>query len=146
MEPIKVLIAGSGIAGAGKHIPFFQKCPEVTVVGVCDPDLARAQRAAAERGVPGAYASLAEGMRETGARIVSICTPPQTHKELAIYAMEHGADVLVEKPFTITLVEAREVVAAQKRTGRKLSVVHQNKFTWGVMQIEKIVRGGEAGR
>lgn len=146
METVKVLIVGSGIAGAGKHIPYFQKCPGVTVVGVCDPDLARAQKVAAERGLPGAYASLEDGLRESGARIVSICTPPQTHKELAIFAMEHGADVLVEKPFTITLAEARDVVAAQKRTGRKLSVVHQNKYTWGVMQMEKIVQRGEAGR
>jgi predicted dehydrogenase len=146
MDPIKVLVVGSGVAGAGKHIPFFQKNPGVVVVGVCDPDLARARRVAAERGLPGAYASLADGLRETGARIVSICTPPQTHRDLAILAMEHGADVLVEKPFTITLAEAREVVAAQKRTGRKLSVVHQNKFTWGIMQMEQIVRRGEAGR
>jgi predicted dehydrogenase len=146
METVKVLVVGSGVAGANKHVPLFQKCPEVTVVGVCDPDLARAKRVAAERGLPGAYASLREGLRATGAGIVSICTPPQTHKELAIYAMQHGADVLLEKPFTITLAEARRVIAVQKRTGRKLSVVHQNKFTWGVMQMEEIVRRGEAGR
>jgi predicted dehydrogenase len=146
MEKAKVLILGAGVAGAAKHIPCFRTCAEVEVVGVCDPDIERARRVAAEQKLPGAYASLEAGLTVTGARIVSICTPPQTHKTLAIQAMEMGAAVLVEKPFTITLAEAREIVAAQKRTGQKLSVVHQNKYTYGVMQMEELVRSGAVGR
>jgi len=127
----KVLVVGSGQAGAVKHVPAFAQCPEIEVAGVCDPDLARAQRVAREHGLAGAFTSLEEGLAATGATIISICTPPQTHRDLAIYALEHGADVLLEKPFTITLREAAEVIAAQEKTGRKLSVVHQNKFNWG---------------
>jgi predicted dehydrogenase len=146
MEKPKVIIVGSGVAGAVRHLPFFKSNPEVSLAGMCDPDLARARSVAEENGIPGAYASLEEGLAATGARMVSICTPPQTHKDLAIYAFEHGADVLMEKPFAVTLAEAREVVAAQKRTGRKLSVVHQNKFMGGIMRMQAIVRSGEAGR
>src|SRR4030042_1972306 len=112
----------------------------------CDPDLARARRVADENGIPGAFPSLEEGLRQTGARMVSICTPPQTHKDLSIYAFEHGADVLLEKPFAVSLEEAREIVAVQQRTGRKLSVVHQNKFMAGILRMTDIVRRGEAGR
>ncbi len=146
MEKTKVLIVGSGVAGAVRHLPFFKNHPEVTLVGMIDPDLARARRVADENGIPGAYPSLEEALRETGAKIVSICTPPQTHKDLTIYAFEHGADVLLEKPFAVTLEEAREIVAVQQRTGRKLSVVHQNKFMGGILRMTDIVRRGEAGR
>jgi predicted dehydrogenase len=146
MEKAKVLIIGAGVAGAAKHVPCFRACPDVIVAGICDPDLERARRVAAEQHLPGAYPSLEAGWKETGARIVSICTPPQTHKALAIQAMEMGAAVLVEKPFTITLAEARDIAAAQVRTGSKLSVVHQNKYTYGVMQMQEFVRGGSAGR
>ncbi len=146
MAKTKVLVVGSGQAGAVKHVPAFTQCPEIEVAGVCDPDLARAQRVAREHGLAGAFTSLEEGLAATGATIVSICTPPQTHRDLAIYALEHGADVLLEKPFTITLREAAEVIVAQEKTGRKLSVVHQNKFNWGVMEMQKIVERGDAGR
>jgi predicted dehydrogenase len=146
MEKAKVLILGAGVAGAAKHVPCYRACPEVEVVGVCDPDIERARRVAADQHLPGSYPSLEAGLKATGAQIVSICTPPQTHKALAIQAMEMGAAVLVEKPFTITLAEARDIVAVQQRTGRKLSVVHQNKYTYGVMQMQNLVRDGAAGR
>jgi len=146
MEKVKVLIVGSGVAGAIRHLPFFKNHPEVVLAGMCDPDLGRARRVADENGIAGAYPSLDEGLRQTGARIVSICTPPQTHKDLAIYAFEHGADVLLEKPFAVSLKEAREIVAVQQRTGRKLSVVHQNKFMAGILRMTEIVRRGDAGR
>lgn len=146
MEKNKVLIVGAGQAGATKHVPGFQACPEVEVVGICDPDLARAQRVAGEHRVPAAFASLQEGLLRTQAGMVSICTPPQTHRELAVYAMRQGADVLLEKPFTVTLAEAQEVMEVQRQTGRKFSVVHQNKFNWGVMKMREIVEAGSAGR
>lgn len=146
MVNAKVLIVGAGQAGSQKHVPAFQACAEVEVAGICDPDLDRARRVARERRIAAAYSSLEEGLRNTQASIVSICTPPQTHRDLAIYAMTHGADVLLEKPFTVTLAEAQEVMQVQKQTGRKLSVVHQNKFNWGVMEMQKIVERGEAGR
>jgi predicted dehydrogenase len=146
MDKAKVLIVGSGVAGAIRHLPFFIKNPQADLVGLCDPDLARARQVADENGSPGAYPSLEEGLRQCGARVVSICTPPQTHKDLTIYAFEHGADVLLEKPFAVTLEEAREIIAVQQRTGRKLSVVHQNKFMAGILRMTDIVRRGEAGR
>jgi predicted dehydrogenase len=146
MDKPKVLIVGSGVAGAVRHLPFFKNNPQVTLAGMCDPDLERARRVAAENGITGAYASLEEGLQQTGARIVSICTPPQTHRDLTIYAFEHGADVLLEKPFAVTLEEARQIVAAQQRTGRKLSVVHQNKFMAGILRMTEIVQRGDAGR
>lgn len=142
----KVLIVGGGQAGAQKHVPAFQACSEVEVVGICDSDLDRARRVARDRRIAGAYSSLEEGLSRTQANIVSICTPPQTHRDLAIYAMKHGADVLLEKPFTVTLAEAQEVMETQEQTGRKFSVVHQNKFNWGVMEMQSIVERGEAGR
>jgi len=146
LERNRVLIVGGGQAGATKHVPAFQACSEVEVAGICDPDLERAERVARERRLPAAFASLQEGLLRTQAGMVSICTPPQTHRELAIYAMRHGADVLLEKPFTITLAEAKEVMEVQRETGRKLSVVHQNKFNWGVMKMQEIVEAGAAGR
>jgi hypothetical protein len=63
MEKVKVLIVGSGVAGAVRHLPIFKNHPEAELAGMVDPDLARARQVADENGIPGAYPSLEEGLR-----------------------------------------------------------------------------------
>ena len=78
--------------------------------------------------------------------VVSVCTYNRTHAECAIAALDKGLDVLLEKPFTVTLDEAIEVMKAEKRNGKFVSVGFQPRFDANMQMIKKIVQSGELGR
>ena len=77
---------------------------------------------------------------------VSICTYNRQHAEPAMYAMRHGLDVLLEKPFTVTLDEAVEVCRVEKETGRILSIGFQPRFDPNMQMIKKIFESGVLGK
>ena len=66
---------------------------------------------------------------------VSICTYNCEHAAPAIYALDHGINVLLEKPFTVTLDEAVEVMRAEKRSGKILSIGFQPRFEDNMKKI-----------
>ncbi len=142
---ISVVVVGSGVAGSMFHLPAYRRLSGVQVCAICDVDLERASQVAQDHQVPHTYASLAEALERNNVQVVSICTPPQTHLELATVAMERGCHVLLEKPLTWTLDEADELRKVQQRTGCKLSVVHQQKFTSGVVGVHQLIQSGAIG-
>ena len=77
---------------------------------------------------------------------VSVCTYNATHAECTIYALEHGVDVLLEKPFTVTTEEAIAVCKAEKKSGRLLSIGFQPRMDNNMKEIKRIVETGELGK
>ncbi len=77
---------------------------------------------------------------------VSICTYNTQHAVPTIYALEHGVNVLLEKPFTVTLDEAVEVCRAEKKSGKILSIGFQPRVDVNMQMIKKIVESGELGK
>ncbi len=77
---------------------------------------------------------------------VSVCTYNRTHAECAIYALEHGVNVLLEKPFTVTLDEAVEVCRAEKKSGKILSIGFQPRFDPNMKKVKEIVESGVLGK
>jgi predicted dehydrogenase len=140
-----VAIAGVGKAGSELHLANYRRIPDVEVVALCDFDLARARETAKGTGSASAYRSLEEALQATPADIVSICTPPATHFELAKLALEHGASVLVEKPILQTVKEAEELERVIERTGGKFSAVHNKKYHAGIRKAIKLVAQGYIG-
>jgi predicted dehydrogenase len=142
---LKVAIAGIGKAGRDLHLSNYLRLPEVEVVALCDFDLARAEEIAAGVGGARAYRTLQDALEDAAVDIVSICTPPSTHFELAKFAMEHGASVLVEKPIFQTVDEARDFQRVMQRTGGKFSAVHNKKYHPGIQQAVDLVSEGYIG-
>jgi predicted dehydrogenase len=143
---LNVMIVGTGMAGIGLHLPSYRACPEVSVRAICDTNIELAEKTAREHGVPAFYSSIEEALKKENIQAVSICTPPKAHLETASTAMEHGCHVLVEKPMTSTLEEADKLLEVQKRTGRKLSVVHQFKCSPGVTKVMEMTERGDIGK
>lgn len=77
---------------------------------------------------------------------VSVCTYNATHAECTIYALEHGVNVLLEKPFTVTLEEAVAVCKAEKKSGKVLSIGIQPRMDNNMKEIKRIVESGELGK
>lgn len=77
---------------------------------------------------------------------VSICTYNCQHAPCAIDALEHGVNVMLEKPFTVTLEEAIEVMRAEKKSGKILTIGFQPRMSANIQMIKKIIDSGELGK
>ena len=107
---MKIAIIGCGqIADA--HISEAQKIAGVEVAAVMDLNIHMAEQAAVRFGVPGVYTDAEAMLREVRPEVVHVTTPPASHLPLGRLALEHGAHVYLEKPFTVDAAEAEELVA-----------------------------------
>ena len=144
-----------GFIGCGwiaeAHIASFLKQPDVEIVAGADivPGKAKAffERFGVE-GVKTDYASHKEMLDDESLALdaVTICTYNRQHAEPAIYALKKGVHVLLEKPFTVTLDEAVEVMKAEKESGKILSIGFQPRLDANMKMIKKIVESGVLGK
>jgi len=145
---LKVAIIGTGwIAGA--HMEQYKKMPDVEIVAAADLIPGKAKDFMTAWGYPDVpcYLSCHELLEaEKDLDAVSICTYNKQHAPCAIDALEHGVNVLLEKPFTVTLDEAIEVMKAEKKSGKILSIGFQPRFNPNMQMIKKIVESGELGK
>ncbi|MBQ7337313.1 MAG: Gfo/Idh/MocA family oxidoreductase [Clostridia bacterium] len=147
---LRVGIIGCGwIAGA--HIDSYKRMPDVEVVAGCDLIPGKAAKFFADNGVEGVktdYASHKEMLDDESLALdaVSICTYNRQHAEPAIYALNKGVNVMLEKPFTVTIEEAAEVMKAEKASGKVLSIGFQPRLDPNMQMIKKIVESGELGQ
>ena len=141
-----------GIIGAGwiaeAHIDMYRQMPDVDIVAVADLIPGKAQALCERYGVEGVhyYLSGHEMLEAEELDAVSVCTYNTQHAPCAIDALEHGCHVLLEKPFTVTLDEAVEVMKAEKKSGKILSLGFQPRMAVNMQMIKKIVDSGELGK
>ncbi len=124
---IRVLILGAG-AMARKHIEAYQQLPGVEVAAVANRSAERAKALCAAYGIPRYEEDLIGAISAADAEIVSICLPTAMHPEMAIRALSQGRHVLTEKPIALTLEDAKAMIAASRKSGKKLSVVFNRRF------------------
>ena len=144
---VKVGIIGTGwIAEA--HIEQYKQMPDVEVVAMADLIPGKAEAFAKKFGVEGCkfYPSHKELIDAGEVEAVSICTYNCQHAAPAIYALENGVHVMLEKPFTVTLEEAVEVMKAEKKSGKILTIGFQPRMAANMQMIKKIVDSGELGK
>ena len=143
-----------GIIGCGwiadAHIKSYLAQPDVEIVAGSDLVPGKAKAFFEKHGVEGVktdYASHKEMLDDESLALdaVSICTYNRQHAEPAIYALKKGVNVLLEKPFTVTLDEAVEVMKAEKESGKVLSIGFQPRLDANMKMIKKIVESGELG-
>jgi predicted dehydrogenase/nucleoside-diphosphate-sugar epimerase len=94
------------------------------IVGVFDSASDQADSFAALTGAR-AFPTAEALLRDAQADVVHVCTPPRSHFEVAMAAIESGAHVYVEKPFTLSLAHARELLKAAERGDRLVCAGHQ---------------------
>lgn len=149
-KKMRVGIIGTGwIAEA--HIEAYKRQPDVEIVAAADLIPGKAAAFMKKFGVEGVktdYASHKEMIDDKSLKLdaVSICTYNRQHAVPAIYALENGINVLLEKPMCVTIEEAAEIVRAEKKSGKVLSIGFQPRFDPNMQMIKKIVQSGELGQ
>jgi predicted dehydrogenase len=121
----KVGIVGSGFGGS-VHAPAFALHPEFEVVAIASP--ANADNVARERKIPRAFTSLEAMLRETELDVVSVASPPFDHHPAVLRALAAGKHVLCEKPFTLNVAQAEELVSAAQRAGTACAIAHEFRY------------------
>ena len=147
---LRVGIIGCGWI-AGSHIKSLKKQPDVEIVAGADLVPGKAAAFFAKYGVEGVkcdYPSHKEMLDDESLALdaVCICTYNRQHAGPAIYALEKGVNVMLEKPFTVTLDEAVEVMRAEKKSGKVLSIGFQPRLDANMKMIKRIIESGELGK
>lgn len=139
---LAIAVVGCGYWGS-KHVRVLSTLPEVARVIVVDPNpKVRDAIVAAFPGVEGA-----SELRNVLANVhaVIVATPPRNHAEVALQALRAGKHVLIEKPITATLAEARLLVAEAMERGTVLMAGHTFEFNPAVRELRRRMDEGELG-
>ncbi len=107
----------------------FLRAAGFEVVGLVGTDAERTQRRAQNGGIPQAFTDLDEAITSTGAKVVTVATPPLTHGPLSMLAISRGCHILCEKPFARDIGEARAMLEAAQRAGIVHLVGHEFRWT-----------------
>ena len=140
-----------GIIGTGwiaeSHIIELKKMPDVEIVAGADLIPGKAEKFFKTWGVEGArcYPDHKSMIDNEELDAVCVCTYNKTHKECTVYALEHGIHVLCEKPMSVTTEEALEMIEAEKKSGKILTIGFQPRMDANMKKIKEIVESGELG-
>ena len=140
-----------GIIGTGwiaeAHIESYLLMDDVDIVAAADLIPGKAEKFMERYGVEGVnfYPSHKEMLDSEQLDAVSVCTYNATHAECTIYALEKGVNVLLEKPMCVTTEEAVEIMKAEKKSGKLLSIGFQPRGDANMQMVKKIVQSGELG-
>lgn len=146
-KKLKIGIIGCGGIANGKHMPGLSKLPNVEMVAFCDIIPSRAEEAAQTYGVKDArvYEDYRQLLTDGSLDVVHVCTPNNSHAEITIASLEAGCHVMCEKPMAKTAAEARAMVAAAERTGKKLTIGYQSRFRSDSEYLKQACERGDLG-
>jgi predicted dehydrogenase len=129
-----------GVVGVGdfgrNHVRVLHDLAGAELAGVHDADPERARQVAAEFGTR-AFEDVAHLAEQVDAACVAV--PTKLHARISSELLEHGVDVLVEKPIAASLREADDLITMAKKAGRILQVGHLERFNPAVVALQKIV-------
>ena len=145
MKKVRWGVLGVANIAVKKVIPAMQRGANCEVAGIASRELARAEKAARELGIPKAYGSYEELLADPEIDAVYNPLPNHLHVPWSMRAAEAGKHVLCEKPVAMSAAEALELIAARDRTGVVIgeAFMVQTHPQW--TRLIELVRGGRIG-
>ncbi len=138
-----------GIIGCGRiadaHAQQIQGISDCEIVGVCDQEELMAKQLYERFPVKNYFNNVTAFLEVARPDIVHITTPPQSHFELAKRSLEAGCHVYIEKPFTVNMREAEELINIATGKNLKVTVGHDDQFTRAARKMRDLVRDGFLG-
>ena len=129
-------------------MPSLKKLADkVEMVAFCDIVPEKAEQAVKDYGTPDAkaYVDYHELLEDKSIDVVHVCTPNRSHAEITVAALEAGKHVMCEKPMAKTAADARLMLDAAKRTGKKLTIGYQNRCYPRCLLLKRACDEGELG-
>lgn len=85
-------------------------------------------------------------IEEVKPELVSISTESGIHAEIALYCIEKGVNLIIEKPMAMSIEDADKIIKLSEEKGVKVSACHQNRFNLAIQQLRKAVESGRFGK
>lgn len=147
MRKVKIGIIGCGGIFHGKHMNAIKQLDFLEIVGLCDIIKEKAESAKEEFHLDNAkiYTDYKELLKDKSIEAVHVLTPNRSHSFITIDALEAGKHVMCEKPMAKTYEEAKAMLEASKRTGKKLTIGYQSRWRNDYQYLKKCCDDGELG-
>lgn len=144
MEKVRMAVIGLKTFGKNAHVKAIVANENAELVAVCDIVEEIARKVADEYGVD-YYLDYKELLGREDLDAITIATPDQIHREIAVAAMAAGKHVLCEKPLALSVEDCKAMVAASKQYGKKLMVGQICRLAPSFVLAKELVDRGEIG-
>ena len=141
---IGIVVVGPGLIGK-KHIALIHANPDTHLAAIVAPDHAKNHSISAAEQVP-LFFSLQQCSRSISMDAVIVSSPNIFHYEQAIWCIESRIPVLIEKPVTPSIAEARHLVELVGRRGSKALVGHHRAYSPLLSVAQRVIQDGRLGR
>ncbi len=143
--PVRWGVLGAANIALAKVIPGMRHCRLARVVAIASRDLAKAQRAAREVGIPRAYGSYEDMLADRDIEAVYVPLPNHLHVPWAIRCAEAGKHVLCEKPIARSAAEARTLLSVRERTGVRIGEAFMVRTHPQWIRVRELIAEGRIG-
>lgn len=142
-KTVNIALIGYGFVGKTFHAPLIQSIEGLTLAVVSSRDEEKVKRDLPNILV---VATPEEAIQHPDVELVVIASPNATHAPLAALALNAGKHVVVDKPFTLDMQEARELIALADEKQRLLSVFHNRRWDSDFIGIKQVIEEGRLGK
>jgi len=143
METLKAAVIGIGAMGQ-HHARVYAELQDTKLVAVCDLDEALLNSVTRTWGAK-TYVESGKMLDREVPDVVSVCVPTSLHRDVAGMCLCAGAHVLVEKPVTATIAEAKQLLALTRANGKALMVGHIERYNAAAKALHDLVSSGKLG-
>lgn len=142
-----------GLIGCGRISPNHIKAAlanELEIVALCDVlpqsmDELLQKHELKNNGIK-CYTDYKKMIDENQLELVAIATESGMHAEIALYCIDSGVNIIVEKPIAMSIKDADEIIKRSEKAGVKVSACHQNRFNISVNEMKKALDAGRFGK
>jgi predicted dehydrogenase len=138
-------VLSTAAIGIKKVIPAMQQGQYTSIVAIASRDRAKAQQAAAALGIPAAYGSYEDLLADPNIDAIYNPLPNHLHVPWTIQAAEAGKHVLCEKPLSLTVAEAKSLLAVRSRTGVKIGEAFMVRSAPQWLRLRELLNQGRVG-
>lgn len=141
---LKIAVIGAGVMG-NLHARTYSSFPDVDLVAICDIDKSNGQRLASLYKTK-FYANYKKLLLEESLDGVSIAVTTLLHKDVAMDCIDHGINILMEKPLARSVEEADQIVKAAYKKKVTLAVGHIERFNPAIAKLKELIKEGIFGK
>ncbi|QHW33778.1 Gfo/Idh/MocA family oxidoreductase [Paenibacillus rhizovicinus] len=147
-QKLKLIQAGIGGHGGGVARHFVRHSEDFELVGLLDLNRDALRAAGTEFGIPEErlYTDYRAAIAESGADAMLLVVISPAHYEIAKCALEHGLHVLIEKPFTLTLSDAEELVTLAEKQGCNIMINQNYRYNTAVLTLKGALADAALGK
>jgi scyllo-inositol 2-dehydrogenase (NADP+) len=143
---INVAVVGYGYSGRAFHSYLTGLAEGLRLYAISTRDPERQEMASTHHPEARIYADFDQVLADDQVRLVVLATPHNTHRDLAIRAMDAGKHVVTDKVMCMNAREAEEMIAASRRNKVMLSVFHNRRWDWDYLTVRKVIKDGLLGQ